>query len=131
MADLNNQLPRMGNQHPNAHKIMKDQMKKEDEIRAEWEKNNSWMVDIYRDMQKKLSEMSKESEFLKQVFTDKEDDNRSIKPIPESVNHEYGWLASKKEFQNKIPEKITKPELPPNYKLLIPYDSPYWCYLKS
>ncbi|KAK9877537.1 hypothetical protein WA026_018645 [Henosepilachna vigintioctopunctata] len=109
----------------------RQRIEKENRSSKDFDQQWGWLQKNIRDMQKKLSEMSKESEFLKQVFTDKEDDNRSIKPIPESVNHEYGWLASKKEFQNKIPEKITKPELPPNYKLLIPYDSPYWCYLKS
>lgn len=82
-------------------------------------------------MEKKLNEMSKKSEFLKEVFIDEEEDVRDIRPVPESTNHMYGWIASKEDFQNKIPDNQEQLSLPQNYKLIIPYDSPYWCYLRS
>lgn len=49
-----------------------------------------------RDLQKKLKHVSETSKI---ITIKKKEDNRSIFPVPEEVNHDYGWLAYKKGFQ--------------------------------
>lgn len=40
----------------------------------------------------------------------KQPDTRSIHPVPEEVNHDYGWLASKEEFRlEKYGPDVPKP----------------------
>ncbi|XP_045481863.1 uncharacterized protein LOC123685999 isoform X1 [Harmonia axyridis] len=104
---------------------------KEVQAAKAYPKRWGWVGQDVRNMEKQLNEMSKKSEFLKEVFTDKEEDNRDIRPVPESMNHTYGWIANKEDFQNKIPDTMKLLSLPSHYKLVIPYDHPYWCYLRS
>ncbi|KAL3288377.1 hypothetical protein HHI36_002825 [Cryptolaemus montrouzieri] len=130
MGDKRNQLSRKEILLVHDCSVWKLHVKNEQKAARNWHGKNQW-IDINQDMEKKLNEMSKKSEFLKEVFTDKVEDTRSIKPVPESVNHQYGWIASKEEFQNKIPDNMRLLQLPPHYKLVIPYDHPYWCYLRS
>ncbi|XP_045481871.1 uncharacterized protein LOC123685999 isoform X2 [Harmonia axyridis] len=111
--------------------IWKAHVRKEIRTTHHWPNKYKWMMDMYGNMEKQLNEMSKKSEFLKEVFTDKEEDNRDIRPVPESMNHTYGWIANKEDFQNKIPDTMKLLSLPSHYKLVIPYDHPYWCYLRS
>ncbi|KAJ8981316.1 hypothetical protein NQ317_015449 [Molorchus minor] len=39
---------------------------------------------------------------LNQVREEVKEDPRKLSRVPESVNHDYGWLAQKKEFQLQI-----------------------------
>lgn len=74
----------------------------------------------FSNLHKKLDEISKDSAFLHGVNKNlKEADKRSIRPIPESTNHEYGWLASLPEFKlEKYGPDFDKPApLPPHYHI--------------
>jgi hypothetical protein len=44
--------------------------------------------------------LSKDSAFLSDVNKNlRETDKRTIKPIPETTNHEYGWIPSLPDFK--------------------------------
>lgn len=53
----------------------------------------------FSDLSKKLSEVSKESTFLTKIKPKEAEDPRTIKPVPETINHQYGWIPSKEEFR--------------------------------
>lgn len=49
-----------------------------------------------------MAEITGKSLVLQQLAKKETPDQRTIAPIPESVNHEYGWLSTRPEFQLQI-----------------------------
>ena len=98
-----------------------------------WKRKWGWVLDeyeydcgdffvrlmcVFRELHRKLEEISKTSEFLNEVNKDTgEKDRRSIAPVPQTTNHQYGWIPSKPEFglEKYGPDVDKPPPLPPNY----------------
>ncbi|XP_063907869.1 uncharacterized protein LOC135126012 [Zophobas morio] len=83
-----------------------------------WKRKWGWVLDEYEELHRKLEEISKTSEFLNEVNKDTgEKDRRSIAPVPQTTNHQYGWIPSKPEFglEKYGPDVDKPPPLPPNY----------------
>lgn len=77
-----------------------------------WPDKWGWILTEYEELGKKLSAITETSLVLhKKEITDR----RKILPMPNSTNHEYGWICSKPEFRlemfgtdvvnKKIPKK--------------------------
>jgi len=67
-------------------------------------------------LEKTLKEKSKQSKFLNEILEERKEDPRKLSDFPETVNHEYGWIAGNKEFQlqrygNDIFKPLPLPEL--------------------
>lgn len=99
-------------------KQMRDFYVKCDYVNKKWEKDWEWLVDEYKNLHDEMSRISDKMEIgdpsAKKLFHDK----RTTKPIPNSTNHEYGWLAEKDEFRLEIygPD-YSRPELLSDYKI--------------
>lgn len=46
-----------------------------------------------------MAEITKKSLVLQELVKKETPDKKTIFPIPESVNHQYGWISTKPEFQ--------------------------------
>lgn len=57
---------------------------------------------LFRELQKRLQEITKNSKVKVPEQMKKVPDKRNILPVPEEVNHDYGWISTKKEFQLEI-----------------------------
>lgn len=56
-----------------------------------------------------MADLSKNSPFLSNIQKPIDYiDERSIRPIPETTNHEYGWICSKPEFAYNFGPDIDK-----------------------
>ena len=114
---------------PKSDKIVRDIMKvdgmwrhyvrAEDDSRKVWAENWGWIMEEYRCLQKKLQENSDKSEFLTRVLEEKKEDPRKLINFPETTNHEYGWVASQKEFKLEKygPDLVKEHPLPDLYKI--------------
>lgn len=49
-----------------------------------------------------MAEITGKSLVLQQLLKKETPDERTITPIPESVNHQYGWISTRPEFQLQI-----------------------------
>ncbi|KAJ8942369.1 hypothetical protein NQ318_000349 [Aromia moschata] len=95
-------------------------IRSEDDSGRIWQHMWGWIMDEYRELKKKLDQKTKESVFLSGVMEEVKEDPRKLIKVPESVNHEYGWVAVKPEFQLQIyGSDYFKPKpLPDVYKLI-------------
>lgn len=71
-------------------------------------------------MKEKLDEKTRTSEYLQLVTEEKKPDPRKLSKVPESVNHEYGWIADHEECRlEKYGSDFFKPkQLPIIYKIM-------------
>lgn len=49
-----------------------------------------------------MAEITKKSLVLQELGKKEVVDRRTIFPIPESVNHQYGWISTRPEFRLQI-----------------------------
>lgn len=90
-----------------------------DNVALKWTKDWQWLVDEYGELHRKMLNISekldKDDPSAKKILRD----NRSTKPIPDSVNHEYGWIAGMEEFKlQKYGPDVYKPPILPEYKIM-------------
>lgn len=64
---------------------------------------------ILRELHERLDKISERS-----LIVHKKDitDRRTVRPIPSSVNHQYGWLAAKPEFNLNLYGRDTYQAMP-------------------
>ncbi|GJQ84902.1 hypothetical protein Trydic_g515 [Trypoxylus dichotomus] len=74
-------------------------VQKEDINVREWPQKWGCILDEYKELYEKLGKITEKSFFISRKTPR---DPRSAAPLPNSVNHEYGWLASKPEFKLEI-----------------------------
>ncbi|XP_044264888.1 uncharacterized protein LOC123011501 [Tribolium madens] len=98
-------------------KLWKTYIDSEEKTNQNWNNRWKWILEEYDNLHQKLDEISKDSAFLSGVNKNlREKDQRTIRPIPETTNHEYGWLPNKSEFQLEKygPDVDHAAPLPPN-----------------
>ncbi|CAH1404752.1 unnamed protein product [Nezara viridula] len=95
----------------------------EERTACRWRHNWSWIIDEYRTIYNELKALKKDKIDGYQSDEEEEDD-RTIKPLPETSGHEYGHIATKPEFAlekfssqglTTIPKSLSQGEL---YKAL-------------
>lgn len=89
-----------------------------------------WLA-ICSELHKKLGELSKDSAFLSDVNKNlRETDKRTIKPIPETTNHEYGWIPSLPDFKlEKYGADVDSPApLPETYHIFKGWSRWWFCH---
>ncbi|GLV36202.1 hypothetical protein CBL_08694 [Carabus blaptoides fortunei] len=96
-------------------KVYQELIEKSDNAYFEWKKQWGWLVPEYKLMKEELSSLSeekKDSEKTKVILGAK----RSLKPFPETVNKEYGWICNKEEFKLERwgRDDWSTPPLPPD-----------------
>lgn len=92
---------------------------KSDNIAYKWGKEWQWLVDEYAKLSEKLTVMSNKMDVNDPSKNKKITDSRTIRAIPESVNHEYGWLIVKEEFRlEKYGPDVYFPSMLPEYKIM-------------
>lgn len=76
-----------------------------------------------RELKKKLDEKTLTSEYLQLVTKEKKPDPRKLSKLPESVNHEYGWIANQEECKlEKYGPDFFKPLPLPSVYVLLKHD---------
>ncbi|XP_058800588.1 uncharacterized protein LOC131669606 [Phymastichus coffea] len=71
----------------------------------QWLHDYWWLCDKYRELDKKLSALCKEK--VQRDTSGPTPDPRTCLPFPKTSNDNYGWLASKRDFQLEIYGKDT------------------------
>lgn len=78
------------------------------DIRGKWVRVNNVFITPnaqiwnFRKVYKKIAKITNKSLFLQELVKKDDPDERRIFPIPESVNHQYGWISTRPEFQLEI-----------------------------
>lgn len=89
-----------------------------DSITLQWNKEWEWLVEEYKKLQDEMATITNKLDKDDPNFKKSTRDNRTIKPIPNSVNHEYGWLADKEEFRlQKYGPDVYFPQMLQEYKI--------------
>ncbi|XP_051174463.1 uncharacterized protein LOC127290117 [Leptopilina boulardi] len=83
-------------------KNIKENFKKNEIIQTKWLQRFEWILDDYKLMQEELANLRKGNK-MKTNFVCRNKNERTIRPIPVTTTGEYGWLASKSEFQLENP----------------------------
>ncbi|XP_018320168.1 uncharacterized protein LOC108733483 isoform X1 [Agrilus planipennis] len=78
-----------------ADKLWKAYVESEDNSKDLWYNKWSWILDQYEKLHQQLTEVSAKADNIPK----KAPDQRSLKPFPNSVNHEYGWISAKPDFR--------------------------------
>ncbi|XP_018320170.1 uncharacterized protein LOC112904449 [Agrilus planipennis] len=88
-----------------ADQLWKAYVVSEDNSKDAWTNKWNWILEEYEKLHQKLDEISKTADYPKPP-----PDVRSLKPFPNSVNHEYGWVCANPEFRlEKYGPDIMKP----------------------
>ncbi|XP_050300016.1 uncharacterized protein LOC126738637 [Anthonomus grandis grandis] len=85
-----------------ADEMWKSFIKSEDDSSKIWQKNWGWIMDEYRELEKKLKAKSEQSKFLTEILEEKKEDPRKLTDFPETTNHEYGWIGDHEAFRLEI-----------------------------
>ncbi|GJQ84901.1 hypothetical protein Trydic_g514 [Trypoxylus dichotomus] len=79
--------------------LFKLYVRKEDTCVREWPQRWGWILDVYKKMQEDLGKSTEKSIMLEKPAVE---DTRKVAPLPNTSNHEYGWIAAKPEFRLEI-----------------------------
>ena len=78
--------------------IYKVYVNREETCARTWTHKWGWYLNEHKILKKKLLELGDPNVVENKTGTD----TRTILPIPNSVNHEYGWISSRPEFNLQL-----------------------------
>ncbi|XP_071859937.1 uncharacterized protein [Bombus fervidus] len=101
------------------YKNLTEEIHKRNRLRIKWFQKYEWLLDEHKKLQKELEKLCEEKQTVIATETFEREEGKTCLPAPITTSGEYGWLASKPQFQLEI-YGAYRPQYPDPLKEITP-----------